>query len=41
MNKQEPDKNTIERAILLFNKNNYLEALNFIEAFLKNIQIQF
>ena len=35
MNKQEPDKNTIERAILLFNKNNYLEALNFIEKILK------
>jgi len=31
MIKQEPDKNTIEKIILLFNKKNYSEALNLCE----------
>ncbi len=35
MIKQEPDKNIIEEVILLFNKKNYLEALNFTNKILE------
>ena len=35
MIKQEPDKNIIEEVILLFNKKNYLEALNYTNKILE------